>query len=236
MTVYTDSQKLQVDGAYNNLTLLRKEIVHCPAVDCIVPTDNYWTRSYVEFNSLGKTEAGIIPHTSDVVLVCVELTDTPICMIRHEGKYKIINVSKTSKNISCYLFADKPASGGSDNVGMQVYDQQGGLTFDSTRKHMRVVDYRAITAANTDTRLLSVSLPQGKKYAICFAHFFYETVFLVDGLHDVSLTIAGARINNGVVHVDPVELHIGGNLDWHGASDSWRSLNYGHMIIDVTGY
>jgi hypothetical protein len=256
VTVYTDSGKLQIDNNFKNLTLLRKVIVRCPAL----PTNGF--EGYVakgenpyrfyndykggnqqwhaSFEHIGEKEAGILEHTDDIKLLCVGLTDTPVAVIRHRGRYKIINVSKKEKDIVCYLFTDKMDNVG--RAGFQVFDASGQVVFDANKKYMRVADYRLFDHSQDLLRLLELPLPKGRSYALCYTNFWYAHDSFVDGDDPLTstveryLTISCAFMFEGAVFVDPLKLYISTDLGgWNSNSEQYQSTIYSHLVIDVTG-
>ena len=255
--VYTSTGFLQIDSTFKNLTLLRKEVVHCPPL----PTDGYskhfapnqnpyqfykgngpsnqqW---FGRFERIGEGEAGILPHTEDIRLLCVGLTDTPVAVVRHRGHYKIINVSTSPKDITCYLFTDKASTTG--NSGFQIYDSTGQLVFDANRKYMRVADYRALTHSVDVCRIAELPLPREREYALCYTNFWYVHDYFADGDDPWTSTITWyfimpcAFMFDGAVLVDPLKLYLYTNTGgWAENPSHYQSYVYSHMIVDVTGY
>ena len=258
ITVYTDTGKLQIDSVFSNLTLLRKELVRCPALSKLggyqglfigdgTPYRFYKGYKFgnqqwgASFERIGEQEAGILTHTEDISLLCVGLTDTPVAVIRHRGRYKIINVSNRSKDIACYLFTDKVS--GASRGGLQLFDALGQVVFDANKKYMRVADYQTFSHSINTARLVELPLPKGREYAVCYTNFWYAHDYFVDGddpwtsTVDHYLTIPCAFMFDGAVFVDPLNLYLytdtGG---WNTDSGLYQSHIYSHLIVDVNGY
>lgn len=145
LQVFNDSGVLQIDGAYNNLSFLRKGSSSVTEADPLPNLDA--TNCKIPFSPEdGEIVAVSWSETGNFIKYWTSPTEMGFKMNPPQG------------TLSYWVFG-RTTYEGSD--GLQVFSESGDLVFDSHRKPFRVADF----IIGNDIR----TYPSGRDYAIVFA-------------------------------------------------------------------
>lgn len=221
--VRNDNNKLVVDSLYKNLMLSRKvSLSQMPAVN------NEGTIVRRLHLNPGEIVAAVsYPKGSRIGII--QLNFSGYCDF-YGADLDYIDLSSIDSNYVAYVFGvDQKAKG---NVGMQIFNDNGDLIFDSNAKYMRVSYY----GKNADD---VIQYPDASKtYAIAqLGVEAYEDTEYRSGEQNAFVTSVTRYVKLGKDGVEADGTYSGGYV----YIPSYEEIHYeqkcfSYMLIDVTGY
>lgn len=152
--VFNDAGTVQIDSTWRNYSLV--------SVTTLTSSNNAW----------GETNyAGVIFQTSnaaDLVFCYCTSQFFPVCFVQQNGQraYRVGTGAATGVAVTFYVFRQQtPTSAG---FGLQVYNEAGQLTFDSSNQICRIVGSLPITLSSPTEFFF---FGAGGRYAVMISSF-----------------------------------------------------------------
>lgn len=222
--VRNDNNKLVVDSLYKNLMLSRKVLLsQMPAVN------NEGT--IVRKLNLNRGEiVAAVSYPKGSPISIIQLNYSGYCDFYGVKNADYTDLSSIDSNYVAYVFGvDQKAKG---NVGMQIFNDNGDLIFDSNAKYMRVSYY----GKNADD---VVPYPDASKtYAIAqLGVEAYEDAEYRNSEQNAFLTSVTRCVKLGKDAVEPDGTYSGGYVYIPSYEEiHFEQKCFSYMLIDVTGY
>ena len=210
--IINDSGIVQVDQDYKNVGLSAKG-----------------TLSGVYDHTPSGTTRPVYTYTLDVSaysfpIVAIDAT-FPVAgypRTQSTGIYKFI--SNQAGSFNYYIFSlTSPQYYSTENVGVQVFNGDGTLAFDSRIRYPKLVDVYITTGFTT----VSHTYAAGRKYAVCYNGASYF-VAKKNGQQPVGWVFNGVSVNDNVVWGRPVF----DTESYNGGTEVLKDTNI--LVFDVT--
>lgn len=234
MEIYNDNNKLVIDDNYVNLCLTRKVLLtSLPKLDFNVThyvLDLAENERIFAFSLLPHKTLGLIPY---------RIGESKWVILPVQGDSSIGHSMQNSdlQGVYVYIFGIQRTAG-TDHYGLQVFNQQGEICYDSNQRYMRVVNYHLQKQEKTWSEYPTYSPPKNRNYAIVYTTIGKIYDVIPDGYfgkaHIVTCTIP-------LWYFDIIVPEKNHNLLYYPDNTFSEYGNhyingFGYMIIDVTDY
>ncbi|WP_151981597.1 hypothetical protein [Acinetobacter guerrae] len=229
--VFSANKTLQIDERYNNLYLIKKQTYSLSATgqgmstyldNCAVFTSNY---------------------AESIIAVSTATVNSQLLIYKGNGNDYYIT-AKVAAEITVYEFGKLTQAASYSKYGIRVVRLDGTVSFDSTRKPMRVVDsinYNIDYQQTADVK--DVSIPNGKTYAFAVSRLTTNFVGFRAGTGGGGIPLYGYMAHTpGCIKPDSSTLRIKPERGYSVTGSSSAGVyDYGKgatngFIIDVTNY
>lgn len=158
LTVYNDSNTLQVDQNYKNLRYYGKATLSTTSVP---NGDRYRNYQHADFTYTAV-------YNQPPMIAIESAAAGFIFLVSNTGNtftFRVVFPLQGSSTSFTYWIFDQPNGTSSSTYGLQVFDEQGRLTFDALMGYPKYIDRFVVPSESAGTGgNLSYPIPAGKKY------------------------------------------------------------------------
>lgn len=222
LTVYNDSSTIQIDSTFMNYGLVSKGVLTFQIPDASVPSPTPPKITVTGRNPL-------IAYRSDITVSPVRSKSGNSFVFEFQVFSK--SVQPQTKTIEYFIY-DEPV--GQGTYGLQVFDANGKLVFDSSRPYMKVLDVIDRTAAFPLSRWTETKYSySNKKIAIVMSQL---AIKVVDDVGTVQGNTLLGLVLPQVTGQSTFSIFDGGQWYEYGGRPSTQSTQSSSsmMVIDVT--